>query len=83
MCPCPAEGTGGKHMQNNDDLREMFGPKAVFTRIGAITLVHLDHPSLKDIRERIAQAQRETKEPADCPLCELVRRQGGYTIVYQ
>ncbi len=34
------------------------------------------------IRQRITEVQKEAAEPADCPLRERARPQGGCTVVY-
>jgi hypothetical protein len=69
---------------SDDDLQEEYGPDAVFTRVGDVLIVHQDKPTESMIRERIAEVQREAREPVDdCPLCEETRLAGGYTVVYQ
>ncbi len=68
----------------DEKLQEEYGPDAVFTRVGDILIVHQDKPTESMIRERIAEVQREAKEPVDdCPLCEEMRLASGYTVVYQ
>ncbi len=68
----------------DEELHEEYGPGAVFTRVGDILIVHQDKPTESMIRQRIAEVQREAKEPVDdCPLCEEMRLAGGYTVVYQ
>ncbi len=63
--------------------RGQRGPEALFSRVGSVTIVHLDHPTESMLRERIAEVQRETKEPVeDCPLCEEMRLAGGHEIAY-
>lgn len=68
---------------SDEELREEYGPDAVFTRVGDILIVHQDKPTESMIRQRIAEVQREAKEPDDCPLCEDMRLAGGYLVVYQ
>lgn len=69
---------------SEEELREEYGPEAVFTRLGDLLIVHLDKPTESMIRDRIAEVQREVKEPVDdCPLCEQMRLEGGYRVVYQ
>jgi len=71
-------------MPSAEELPEEYGPDAVITRVGDILIVHQDKPTESMIRKRIAEVQRETKEPVDdCPLCEETRLAGGYTVVYQ
>ena len=63
-------------------LKIRFGPEARITRVGAIWVVHLDHPAEATVQERLAEVQREVLEPADCPLCESERPQAGDTLIY-
>jgi len=67
-----------RHRLSDGDLRKEYGPDAVFTRIGDVLIVHQDKPTKAMIRQRIAEVQREAREPVDdCPLCEDMRRQAG------
>lgn len=79
-------------MPSAEKLHEEYGPDAVFTRVGDILIVHQDKPTESMIRERIAEVQREAKEPVDdCPLCEETGPSDGeapflgrsFTVVYQ
>lgn len=64
------------------ELKREYGPSALFTQVGDILIVHLDQPGSSAIRARIAEVQREARIPDNCPLCEMERQRGGYTLVY-
>src|SRR3989338_7708136 len=63
-------------------LRARFGPEAIINQVGAIWLVHVDHPSKAEIQEREAELQQDLVEPEDCACCDLMRPQAGDTLIY-
>lgn len=67
---------------NEESLRGEYGSEAVFSYVGDILVVHLDRPSKELIRERTDEVRHQASEPDDCPLCEIERLRGVYTVVY-
>jgi hypothetical protein len=49
--------------------------------VGNFNLVHLDHPSEEEIRRRIQEFDPRELFEEDCPICRMLREQGG-NIVY-
>ncbi len=68
--------------EETQELKQEYGPNALFTQVGDTLIVHLDQPGSSMIRARIAEVQREARIPDDCPLCEMERQRGGHTVVY-
>ena len=63
-------------MISHKEIRALYGSKAVVSRKGVFTLVHLDNPSRATIKKR-----RQEFDPAeffcpDCPLCQLLKESG-------
>ena len=73
-------GTPG---ETDEALRRVYGANAVFSRVGAFTLVHLDEPAPEE------KARREMEfDPDDfffdsCPLCERAKAEGGHIVFDQ
>jgi len=63
------------------ELKRMFGDDAVISKVGNFNLVHLDHPSEEEIRRRIEEFDPRELFEEDCPICRMLREQGG-NIVY-
>jgi len=58
------------------EIRALYGRKAVVSRKGTFTLVHLDAPSRATVRRRTAEFDPEDFFCADCPLCQLLKGSG-------
>jgi hypothetical protein len=65
--------------------KKLYGKDAVITRLGYITIVHLDHPGKEEIQKRKEEIIREelTGEAFDddCPLCQEFKNH-PHDIVY-
>jgi len=72
-------------VRDDSYFRRHYGANAILTRLGNITLVHLDGPSPATIKERIEEITREEISgealEADCPLCQMLADE-PYEIVY-
>jgi hypothetical protein len=71
----------GDAMESDEALKKMFGDNAVITRVGRFNLVHLDNPSEEELERRIREFDPGEYFEGDCPLCRLMREEGG-NIVY-
>ncbi len=64
-------------IRDDSFLRRHYGPNAVITRLGKVTLIHLDNPSSSAIKKRIKEVTREeiTGEAWDecCSLCQMAK----------
>ncbi len=67
--------------ETDESLRQMFGENAIITRVGRFNLVHLDNPDEGELERRIRDFDPDEYFEADCPLCRLMREEGG-NIVY-
>lgn len=71
--------------RSDEYCRQVYGKNAVITRLGYITIVHLDNPSKKEIRKRTEEIMCEelTGEAYndDCPLCQEMKNH-PHEIVY-
>ena len=67
--------------ETEEELMQMFGDHAVISRVGNFNLVHLDQPSEDEIKRRIREFDPEELFEDDCPICRMLREQGG-NIVY-
>ena len=74
-----------KESRDDDFYRLHYGPNAVLTRLGSITLVYLDNPSPALIRKRVEEtAHEQINDDAlddNCPLCQMLSRE-PHEIVY-
>ena len=68
-------------LQSDEELKEMFGKEAVISRVGAFNLIHLDDPSPEMVEQRIAEFDPDGLFEDDCPLCQMLRKEGG-NVVY-
>jgi hypothetical protein len=66
---------------SDEELKRMFGDDAVITRVGRFNLVHLDNPSQEELDRRIREFDPREYFEDDCPLCRMMREEGG-NIVY-
>ncbi len=66
--------------ESDDALRRVYGEHAVFSRVGAFTLVHLDSPAEAEITRRIAEFDPDEFFFDDCPLCQSARAEGGHIV---
>lgn len=67
--------------ESEDELRELFGPDAVISRVGQFNLIHLDNPSPEEVTRRVQEFDPNDMFEDDCPLCQMLREQGG-NVVY-
>lgn len=71
--------------RSNEYYKQLYGKNAIVTRLGEITIVHLDHPSKKEIQKRKEEIMREELSGEaffdDCPLCKEFQKH-PYDIVY-
>jgi hypothetical protein len=65
----------------DEELRRTFGEKAIVSRVGPFNLIHLDQPSPEEVERRMAEFDPNEFFEDDCPLCKMLREQGG-NIVY-
>lgn len=63
-----------------EPLRRMYGPQAVFSKVGDFTLVHLDRPSEELIAKRVREFDPGEFFYDDCPLCQMAMRDGGHVV---
>jgi len=66
--------------ESDEALRRVYGEHAVFSRVGAFTLVHLDSPTPDDIAKRVAEFDPDEFFFDDCPLCQSARAEGGHVV---
>jgi hypothetical protein len=66
---------------NDEDLKMIFGEDARVTRIGKFNLIHLDNPDPVELARRIEEFDPDEIFEDDCPLCKMLREQGG-NVVY-
>ncbi len=71
--------------QNNTYYKQLYGKCSIVTRLGHITIIHLDRPNKKEIQKRKEEIMREefTGEAFfdDCPLCKEFRKH-PYAVIY-
>jgi hypothetical protein len=58
------------------EIRALYGRRAVISRKGLFTLVHLDNPSTAIVRQRRREFDPAKFFCADCPLCSLLKESG-------
>ena len=71
----------GVALQSDEDLKRTFGEDVVISRIGSFNLIHLDNPSPEMVERRIAEFDPNDLFEDDCPLCQMLRKEGG-NVVY-
>ncbi len=69
------------NFESEEELREVFGPDAVISRVGQFNLIHLDSPTPEEVTRRVAEFDPNELFEDDCPLCQMLREQGG-NVVY-
>ncbi|MFQ5737952.1 MAG: hypothetical protein ACE5JX_02985 [Acidobacteriota bacterium] len=57
------------------ELRSIYGDHALITRVGDYNLIHLDSPDQAEVSRRAAHFDPEDLFEADCPLCQVMRRE--------
>jgi hypothetical protein len=71
--------------RSDAQYKQLYGKDTIVTRLGYITIIHLDHPDKEKIRKRIEEVMHEeiTGEAFfdDCPLCHEFQKH-PYDIVY-
>ena len=72
--------------QDDEYYKQLYGRSAMVTRLGNITIVHLDRPSKNEIRKRKEEIMREelTGEAFfdDCPLCQEMKKHPYHVVYY-
>ena len=66
--------------ESDEALRRVYGESAVFSRVGAFTLVHLDSPAEDEIARRVADFDPDEFFFDDCPLCSSAKAEGGHIV---
>jgi hypothetical protein len=66
--------------ESDEALRRVYGEHALFSRVGAFTLVHLDSPAQEEIDRRVAEFDPDEFFFDDCPLCQSARSEGGHIV---
>ncbi len=71
--------------QTEKGYKQLYGKHVIVTRLGDITIIHLDRPGKKEIQKRKEEITREelTDEAFfdDCPLCKEFKKH-PYDAVY-
>ncbi|MGH9341748.1 MAG: hypothetical protein ACRD1R_19710 [Acidobacteriota bacterium] len=65
---------------SDGELREMYGEDIVISRVGRFNLVHLDSPDPEEVIRRIAEFDPADLFEDDCPLCQMLREEGGNVL---
>lgn len=68
-------------LDSDDELRKVFGEDAIISRVGKFNLIHLDNPGPEEVARRVEEFKPEDLFDDDCPLCKLLRDEGG-NVVY-
>jgi len=76
-----AGGGNPAEIEKDEDLRRIFGDNAVVSRVGRYNLIHLDNPTPEEIEKRVREFDPGDLFDDDCPLCRMLREQGG-NVVY-
>jgi hypothetical protein len=73
------------HYKSDTHYQQLYGKGAIVTRLGWISIVHLDHPNKEKIQKRIEEIMHEEISGEaffdDCPLCQEFQKQ-PYDIIY-
>lgn len=75
----PFLGQNESH-QSDDELKRLFGDGAVISHVGRFNLVHLDDPSPAELERRVREFNPDDLFEDDCPLCCMLREQGGNVV---
>jgi hypothetical protein len=67
--------------QSEGELRDIFGPGAIISRVGHFNLIHLDQPSPEEVARRVREFDPDDLFEDDCPLCQMMKDEGG-NVVY-
>jgi len=76
---CPP-GVDPDFAESDEALRRVYGETALFSRVGAFTLVHLDSPAEEEIARRVADFDPDAFFFDDCPLCMSAKTEGGHIV---
>ena len=72
--------------RSDEYYKQAYGKNAVITRLGYITIIHLDNPNKEKIRERTEEIMREeiTGEAYDddCLLCQEMKNHPHEVVYY-
>jgi hypothetical protein len=72
--------------RSDEYYRQAYGENAVITRLGYITIIHLDNPGKKEIQKRTEEIMHEeiTGEAFDddCPLCQEMKNHPHEVVYY-
>lgn len=67
--------------QSDEELKQIFGHSAIVSRVGNFNLIHLDNPGPEEVERRVAEFSPDSLFEDDCPLCRMMKEQGG-SVVY-
>lgn len=67
--------------QSDEELKQIFGANATISRVGNFNLIHLDNPGTAEIERRVSEFSPDSLFEDDCPLCRMMKEQGG-SVVY-
>ncbi|MDP2904871.1 MAG: hypothetical protein Q8O22_01040 [Candidatus Omnitrophota bacterium] len=71
--------------QSDEYYKQLYGKSAIITRLGNITIVHLDRPNKNKIQQRKEEIIHEELNGEaffdDCPLCQAMKKH-PYDVVY-
>jgi hypothetical protein len=65
----------GGPSRTDRELLDLYGDKAVISRIGQYNLIHLDCPDPEEIARRIDEFDPEELFEDDCPICQMLRNE--------
>jgi hypothetical protein len=74
------QDTSTETAEADEWLRTTYGPDAVFSQSGNITLVHLDSPDPATVRRRTREFDPRAYWVDDCELCRRQRERGGHFV---
>lgn len=63
--------------RTDEELKRVYGDEAIISRVGNFNLIHLDNPDPEEVERRIAEFNAEDLYEDDCPLCQMLREEGG------
>lgn len=66
--------------RSDEELKRLYGEEAIVTRLGKYNLIHLDNPDPEEIERRIAEFDPNDLYEDDCPLCQMLREEGGEVV---
>lgn len=67
--------------RSEEQMRRIYGEDAVISRVGKFNLIHLDNPGPEEVEKRVAEFDPRDLYEDDCPLCRMLREEGGDVIL--